>query len=292
MFFTPFFLTPVQHAVYNSAGLPGANRTKEYLDRQGELFTYMHTGMMARYNADRLSWGLPLTVAYDLEETEPLGFWHSEEFHSARLWGRGPFGPRPAGRRWPDSAIQRFQAWVKELRVAVRRGFIMRPSMSGGAPERVPLTANWFGHVLEATTSTFRDELGNIHNSGHGVFGSMVQLGHRRGVMNSSVGAIRDPIFYRWHSFVDALVEEYGNSRATELASDTPPVAVDAVVVKRYQRDAVGVVGDTASPPAGFAEFSGGAWARPAAEYGSDTMYTTLAPPEHEWEFGKLCGFG
>merc|ERR1719186_105345 len=52
-----------------------------------------------------------------------------------------------------------------------------------------------------------RMELG-VHNMGH-VFLAMVSGGW--GVMGSARVAMRDPIFYRWHGFVDSVLKDYKN---------------------------------------------------------------------------------
>ncbi len=61
---------------------------------------------------------------------------------------------------------------------------------------------NWFGYVVEPTEREFESRYGNLHNSGHGVFGGMVSSSNRarrlRSYMTTTVNAVRDPIFYRY----------------------------------------------------------------------------------------------
>ena len=62
---------------------------------------------------------------------------------------------------------------------------------------------NWFGNVVEPVSDEFGSRYGSLHNAGHGVFGRMVSSRDRsrglRSYMTTTVNAVRDPIFYRYH---------------------------------------------------------------------------------------------
>ena len=44
--------------------------------------------------------------------------------------------------------------------------------------------------------------------------------------MLSTVTAMRDPIFYRWHKRVDNLWQYWNNTQITELGEDAPPIEI------------------------------------------------------------------
>lgn len=70
------------------------------------------------------------------------------------------------------------------------------------------------GNMIEASDLTpNRNFYGDLHNMGH-VFISLVHDPDARhletfGVMGDSATAMRDPVFYRWHGFIDDVFQEY-----------------------------------------------------------------------------------
>ena len=63
--------------------------------------------------------------------------------------------------------------------------------------------------------------------------------------MGSTVTAVRDPVFFRWHKHIDDLWEYWNNKQIIELAKDVPSVLLEPsdVVIKK-----------TDTPLDGFAE--------------------------------------
>lgn len=47
------------------------------------------------------------------------------------------------------------------------------------------------------------------------------------GYMNSPATAMRDPIFYRWHTYIDELWQANNNYYRAEVAEDAPPVTIN-----------------------------------------------------------------
>lgn len=71
------------------------------------------------------------------------------------------------------------------------------------------------GNMIEASPvlSPNIPYYGNIHNSGHMFISYSHDPDHRYletfGVMGDSATAMRDPIFYRWHAFIDDIFQQY-----------------------------------------------------------------------------------
>lgn len=70
------------------------------------------------------------------------------------------------------------------------------------------------GNIMESSVlSRNRDLYGDLHNMGHVFLSYAHDPDHRHlesfGVMGDSTTAMRDPIFYRWHAFIDDLFQEH-----------------------------------------------------------------------------------
>ena len=52
------------------------------------------------------------------------------------------------------------------------------------------------------------------HNLGHNMISRDCKNGPWDGVLSSSTMAARDPIFWRWHSHLENLIQEYRDKRS------------------------------------------------------------------------------
>lgn len=192
------------HVVYPFVGHPnpddpgGPNITK---DRQGELFWYMHQQMLARYDTERRSFGLPLVEPFsDYRLPIPEGY-------EPNLPG---FSDRPPDSTLVDFVRNGFRYAVSDhedrrdrLIAAARNGFFVKDG------NQVPVTPSLLGDTMESNVDSVdrpnapsaMSFYGNHHNFGHVLIGDVpVPDG---GVMLGTDTAVRDPIFFRWHRHVD-----------------------------------------------------------------------------------------
>lgn len=70
------------------------------------------------------------------------------------------------------------------------------------------------GNIMESSIlSVNRDLYGDLHNLGHVFLSYAHDPDHRHlesfGVIGDSSTAMRDPVFYRWHAFIDDLFQEH-----------------------------------------------------------------------------------
>jgi len=153
--------------------------------RRGEYFYFMHGQMLARYQAERLSLGLGLCEMFVPE------LWNRriEDEYDPKLGNR--WGVR---RRGTINAVR-----MRDMKETIEMLAEYTPRYFRGEDTGI----NRFGGVFER----------GLHNTGHM---EISQLSGTRGVMGSSVGAMRDPIFYRWHSYVESLFKHYKNKLAEE----------------------------------------------------------------------------
>lgn len=74
------------------------------------------------------------------------------------------------------------------------------------------------GNMIEASPvlSPNIEFYGNIHNSGHLFNAYIHDPDHRHlehfAAMGESTTAMRDPVFYRWHAFIDDIFQVYKRS--------------------------------------------------------------------------------
>lgn len=95
------------------------------------------------------------------------------------------------------------------------------------------------GNIMESSLlSPNRDFYGDLHNMGHVFISYSHDPDHRYlesfGVMGDSSTAMRDPVFYRWHAYVDGLFQEHKQRLPayTNQALDYPNIRVTGVQVQ------------------------------------------------------------
>lgn len=224
------------HLVYPRGGVaPGPNQPTRTQPRQGELFFYMHEQMLARYDTERVIAGLdPVQPLGDYAEPVPEGY---------ELQG---YGQRPAGLTTDNddpNVIARLDAGRAEADEAIRaRELTLREN--GGS---VPLDENTLGSEVESSLHMDGDEpvplqYLNLHGNGHVLMSGRVENPGPNGPygpMRFVETAIMDPVFYRWHRFVD---DYYA---ATQEALGSQPLADHAADVA-FRKDGDGSTGDIA----------------------------------------------
>ncbi|KAH8348467.1 hypothetical protein KR084_007657 [Drosophila pseudotakahashii] len=181
------------HLVYPFEG----NRSMVDKDRRGELFYYMHQQIIARYNAERLSNHMARVQPFSNLD-EPIAEGYFPKMHSSAT-GR-PYPPRFDGTRLrdvdrPDLArvgIDDMKRWRERIFEAIHQGYV--------------LTENNEKMVLDEVKGI--DILGNMVEASDLSVNRTLHL-EDGGLMNQPETAMRDPIFYRWHAFIDNLFQEH-----------------------------------------------------------------------------------
>jgi hypothetical protein len=197
-------------------------------DRQGEIFFYMHEQMLARYEAERLSHGLPaLAPLDDFSAPIPEGYDPGpalREFEG--------FRERVAGKTIASDDAERLQTWKRAVEDAVEARQFLGP----GDP--VGITPTNIGENVEGTERRLRPRMSaasypGTHNPGHVFISDLSEendRGERVGVMSVPRSAIRDPIFWRWHKYIDDLNFAWQETREpqtrAEFEQDAPPVVL------------------------------------------------------------------
>ncbi|XP_052895805.1 phenoloxidase 8-like [Anopheles moucheti] len=188
-------------------------------NRRGELFYYMHQQMIARYQVERYSQGLGnVTQLNNLRAPVPEPY-YPKILRSANN--------RTYPARYTNMTMEDVQRADDQLRViiadverqlqriveAIDAGVVVQP---GG--QRTQLDnfrgIDILGDIIESSAlSVNRDFYGDTHNSGH-ILLSFIhdprgEFLESFGVMGDVTTAMRDPIFYRWHTYVNNLFQRH-----------------------------------------------------------------------------------
>lgn len=221
------------HLVYPSSGRPEiANK-----DRRGELFYYMHQQLLARYNMERLCNNLArvrrLTNFYEpIEE----GYYPKlDNSVASRAWpSRHPFTKMSNVNREKDHLqvdIQDLERWRDRLFEAIHNGRYL--NKNGGVEQfRVENGIDILGNLVESNVlSINRTEYGNLHNQGHNLISYIHDPENlyleNFSVMGDSSTAMRDPVFYRWHAYINYMFEQYKHT--------LPPYTKDELIFTDIQ---------------------------------------------------------
>lgn len=233
------------HSVYLASGQDDPHDPfgpKLTRNRQGELFWYMHQQMLARYDTERRSLKMDITVPLE-QYTKPVdeGYKANLENYSNRL-------PQATmhtveGYTVADHALRR-----DRLREAATTGKLQRNGTS------VPVTVELLSATAESNVGSVEGEdwwkekgfYGSHHNWGHVLLadlrdpnGPFSDLG---GVMRDPDTAVRDPVFFRWHRHVDDTVFIWQEKllKPYDLKADATRV--------RIRKSLGGAQGDNQSP--------------------------------------------
>ncbi|KAM3957879.1 phenoloxidase subunit 1 [Aphomia sociella] len=210
-------------------------------DRRGELFYYMHQQIIARYNFERLCNGLSRVTRYS-------------DFRAPIAEGYFPkLDSKVASRSWPprfantvirdlDRPVDQIKIDVSELETwrdrflqAIENNALIMPN-----GRQVPLTEETgideLGNLMESSIlSINRGYYGDLHNMGHVFISYSHDPDHRHleqyGVMGDSATAMRDPVFYRWHAYIDDIFNLYKSKLPPygDKVLDYPGIRVSSV---------------------------------------------------------------
>ncbi|XP_013167706.1 PREDICTED: phenoloxidase subunit 1-like [Papilio xuthus] len=222
-----------------------ANREIVAKDRRGELLYYMHQQIIARYNIERFCNDLPRVAPFgaNLRETIKEAYFPKlNSVVSSRTW-QPRFEnsvmrdlDRPLERIKLD--LSEMETWRDRILQAIDSNSILLPNGT-----QMPLDEekgiDILGDLMEASILTpNRAFYGDFHNMGHTVMSYIHDPDHRYlelfGVMGDPSTTMRDPLFYRWHGFIDDVfvlyknkLPPYGNDKL-----DFPGIRVSSVSVE------------------------------------------------------------
>ncbi|GFW92064.1 hemocyanin AA6 chain [Trichonephila clavipes] len=181
-------------------------------DRKGELFYYMHQQMCARYDCERLSNGMRRMIPFHNFEEDLEGY----AAHLTSLVSGLQYASRPEGFRLHDLKdvdVQDMTRWRERILEAIDLGYVEDESH-----QQIKLTEDngidILGSIVESSYES-KNKLfyGSLHNWGHVMMANITdpdgRFNENPGVMSDTSTSLRDPIFYRYHRFIDNIFQEY-----------------------------------------------------------------------------------
>ncbi|CAL1261550.1 unnamed protein product [Larinioides sclopetarius] len=205
-------------------------------DRKGELFYYMHQQMCARYDCERLSNGMRRMIPFHNFAEELEGY----SAHLTSLVSGLQYASRPEGFRLidlKDVDVQDMTRWRERIIEAIDLGYVEDENH-----QQIKLTEengiDILGSLLEASYES-KNKLfyGSLHNWGHVMMAKITdpdgRFNENPGVMSDTSTSLRDPIFYRYHRFIDNIFQEYKSTLKSydKAQLDFPGVQVVNVTV-------------------------------------------------------------
>lgn len=282
------------HIVYPWGGVSatGSEEDRKIRPRQGELFLYMHQQMLARYDAERASFGFP--------KVQPLSDYRAPiaETYDPRPPLSRFYTPRttvvPMAADSGGYTVQHHEERRTRLEQAIADGkFKVGAQPVDGAD--VVADSDLLGCAIEGNINSPSMEMipgegpsldplsfyGHLHNFGHVLISEAVP-GNNPGVMSDTATAIRDPVFYRWHRHIDDLSFAWQEKRFKDepwdFKADAPPVSIgdSDVILVRTSDVAERWEPDFDWRDYGQALFGGDHWSEPASAPATDELRTYM----------------
>eukprot|EP00099_Drosophila_melanogaster_P015862 NP_524760.1 prophenoloxidase 3 [Drosophila melanogaster] len=213
-------------------------------DRRGELFYYMHQQIIARYNAERLSNHMARVQPFNNLD-EPIAEGYFPKMDS--LVASRAYPPRFDNTRLSDVdrpnnqlrvGIDDMKRWRERIYEAIHQGYVLDTNN-----EKIVLDdakgIDILGNIIEASDLTPNSTLyGDFHNMGHILIAYSHDPTNKHleyaGVMGDASTAMRDPIFYKWHAFIDNMFQEHKRllSPYEKQELSFPDVRVESIQVE------------------------------------------------------------
>ncbi|KAF2893372.1 hypothetical protein ILUMI_12800 [Ignelater luminosus] len=211
-------------------------------DRRGELFYYMHQQIIARYNAERLCNQLARVKRF-IDWRKPIQEAYFPKLDS--LVASRAYPSRVSNQKLQDlrreqdqirADVDQLERWRDRIFEAIHSGQIQTENgeiKTLGEFDGIDTLGNMIESSIISPNRTF---YGDLHNMGHVFLSYIHDPDHRHlesfGVIGDSTTAMRDPIFYRWHAYIDDMCQEF---KATIPRYSVNDLNYDGVTVQSIQ---------------------------------------------------------
>ena len=194
------------------------------LDRQGEMFFYMHQQMLARYDADRISSGVPRVRPFDnmQEQLISVGYLAGDDARLTELEG---FSDRPPIRSVDEGRAEQQVKQLQQIHDDISNRYY-KPGHPQKPEEEIKVV-NRLGSTIEYNNQEDRTRpYRNYHGNGHVAIAEL-----NNGVMYYTFAAIRDVAFWEWHKGVDDIYFRLQETfEPTDFSRNDPKVTLRKMV--------------------------------------------------------------
>ncbi|RIB15178.1 hypothetical protein C2G38_2247804 [Gigaspora rosea] len=198
-------------------------------NRDGEIFIHMHRQILARYDADRLCVGLEKVKALpDFRTPIPDSFYPHPNLFEKWNHTRVHFMARPANQT-PHDFVQLIDGEVSIYTISdlEKERQLLIEWIDGGTNikhpiplKRVDSDANILGLDIER----------RFHKFGHNLLSNIMNpytIGYPTSVLMGARAGIRDPLFLKWHRYVDDIFLRWHNYLGpSDFHHDAPNVTI------------------------------------------------------------------
>lgn len=189
------------------------------IDRQGEMFFYMHRQMLARYDAERLSAEIDLVIPFDnMDNPIKVGYAAGDDVRLSNLISGG----RNVNINVAGLKARNQKKNLKDLIVDIDKGNYDPDTTEANQMAEEIKASNLLGSIIESNVQGTNVSYSNYHGEGHVAIAEI-----NDGVMYYTEAAIRDVIFWEWHKGVDDIYERWIKRLSKHTAfTDAPPVTL------------------------------------------------------------------
>ncbi|XP_045134884.1 phenoloxidase 3-like isoform X2 [Portunus trituberculatus] len=215
-------------------------------DRKGELFFYMHQQMLARYDMDRLSVGLNrVQKLSNWRIPIPDGYFPKLTINnSGQTWGSRQDNTlmQDSSRVEVRSKVSDLEQWHSRIMEAIHQGYLVddkgnqiKLTDTVKPPEKRGIDLLSDAVEADSSLSLNYSFYGSLHNVGHMLIAAVHDPDYfhqeNLGVMSETGTAMRDPVFYRWHKYIDDIFQQYKLTQPPYTAEELSLSSVEVVSV-------------------------------------------------------------
>lgn len=121
--------------------------------------------------------------------------------------------------------IAELERWRDRIFQAIDQGYVVEQGTNRQITLDETTGINVLGNIVESNAlSPNRQLYGSLHNMGHNLLAFIHDPDHRHledyAVMADVATAMRDPVFYRWHAFIDTIFIKFKNQQQSYQTAD------------------------------------------------------------------------
>lgn len=221
------------HTVHPAIWTPDLGGIK---DRQGDIFFWMHRQMVSRYDSARLSFNLPRVTPFENWD-DKISDGYASHLTIDSTGYHYMFRPdRMILQNLPEFSKTDLRLYQGRILDSIHKGYVYSENRTRIPIPPDPEGIDLIGKIVESTVESVNfNYYGALHHAAHVIAGRIADPDGKykldNGVMYDVATSARDPLFYKWHKYIDNIFQEY---------KDTLPVYKefrDTSIISKYYKD-------------------------------------------------------